>query len=390
MNAHHHSESAPVATQFYLSNDPLPLRCGESLPGFQLAYETYGERNAAGDNAILVFHAMTGSHHAAGYNPDVQGTDGRWTAEMHEGWWEGFIGPGKALDTSKFFVVCANYLGGCYGSTGPASMDPITGKPFGPRFPVLRVADIVDAQVRLLDHLGIAQLHACIGASIGGYLSQSLATRYPRRVRNVIPIGTGPATTVLQRILNFEQITAIEGDPAFRGGDYYGGKPPRLGLALARRIAHKTFISLTALTERATDQVLSAAPPLCWYAMNHPVESYMLHQGDKFVERFDANSYLRILDAWQWFDLAAEAGAASLEEAFARCSGQRFLVFSIDSDLSFYPDEQARLVRLLKGAGVDSTWITVHSDKGHDSFLLEPRLYAPYISHFLCETRPDL
>lgn len=372
-----------VATQFARFDEPLRLACGNILEGFTLAYEVYGELNPARDNAILLFHAMTGSQHAAGFNPEVPGLGGRWTDEMQEGWWDGFIGPGKALDTSRFCVVCANYLGGCYGSTGPASPDPATGKPFGPRFPVLRISDIVDSQIRLLDLLGIKTLHACVGASIGGYLCQSLATRYPDRVRTVIPIGSGPETTVLQRILNFEQVTAIEGDPSFRGGDYYGGAPPVLGLSLARRIAHKTFISLSTLTERARNEILSDAPPFGWYRMNHPAESYMLHQGEKFVRRFDANSYLRILDAWQWFDLAAEGGCKSLEEIFERCADQRFLVFSIDSDASFYPPEQGRLVHLLKRAGVEVTWITVHSDKGHDSFLLEPHLYTPYIRHVL-------
>jgi homoserine O-acetyltransferase len=199
----------------------------------------------------------------------------------------------------------------------------------------------------------------------------------------VIPICTGLATTLSQRILNFEQISAIEGDPEFRGGDYYDGPGPVGGLALARRIAHKTFISVSAMAERARNLVINDKPPFSWYALNHPVESYMLHQGEKFARRFDANSYLRILDAWQWFDLAAEGKCASLDELFLRCPQQEFLVFSIDSDASFHPEEQGRLVQTIKRAGAPVTWITVHSDKGHDSFLIEPRLYAPYIEHFL-------
>jgi len=210
-----------------------------------------------------------------------------------------------------------------------------------------------------------------------------MATRYPERVRIVLPVGTGVETTTYQRIINFEQVNAIEADPNFRGGDYYKGSPPHLGLALARRIAHKTFISLEALQERARTEVVSQKPPYGWYEMNHPMESYMLHQGEKFVRRFDANTYLRILDAWQWFDLVAEAGARDFKDLFQRCQHQEFLIFSIDSDLSFPPQEQAKLVGLLKRAEVPHMWITVHSDKGHDAFLLEPRLFTPHIQQVL-------
>lgn len=369
--------------EFHDPEDPLLLAVGPPMDRFTLAYETYGRMNADRSNVVLLFHAMTGTQHAAGINTDVPGLDGRWTDEVHEGWWDGFIGPGKALDTREYCVVCANYLGGCYGSTGPASIDPATGRPWGPAFPVLRMRDIVDSQMRLLDHLGVRRLHAVVGASIGGFLCLLMATRYPDRVKLVVPIGTGVETTVYQRIINFEQITAIEGDPNFRSGDYYEGPRPAMGLALARRIAHKTFISLDALSERARGEVVSHRPPYGWYEMNHPVESYMLHQGEKFVRRFDANTYLRILDAWQWFDLVKEAGAEDLSDLFDRCRGQEFLVFSIDSDLSFHPPEQAKLVALLKRSHVPVMWITVHSDKGHDSFLLEPRLFTPHIQQIL-------
>lgn len=379
-----------VKTQFFEFHDnrhPLELRVGARLPSFTLAYEQYGRMNADHSNVILVYHAMTGSQHAAGLNLRVRGVDHRWTEELHEGWWEGFIGPGKALDTRKFCVVCANYLGGCYGSTGPSSLNPATGRPWGPAFPVLRMSDIVDSQMRLLDFLGVKQLHAVVGASIGGFLAQLTATRYPDRVRIVVPIGTGVETTIYQRIINFEQVTAIEADPNFRGGDYYGGPHPDTGLALARRIAHKTFVSLDTLRERARGVVVSHRPPHGWYEMNHPVESYMHHQGEKFVRRFDANTYLRILDAWQWFDLVAEGGAKDFHHLFSRCQNQEWLVFSIDSDLMFQPQEQAKLVGLLKKAGVPVTWMTAHSDKGHDSFLLEPRLYTPHLHHILGDGR---
>jgi len=381
-----HRSIGKVATRFFeFSNSkrPLQLRVGGKLPRFTLAYEVYGRMNADKSNVILLFHAMTGSHHAAGVNPHVPGLSRHWTEEMHEGWWGAFIGPGKALDTRKFCVVCANYLGGCYGSTGPASINPKSGKPYGPSFPVLRIVDIVESQLKLLDSLGVKQLHAVTGASIGGYLSLLLATRYPDRVKIVIPIGTGVETTINQRILNFEQISAIESDPHFKRGDYYDGPRPETGLALARRIAHKTFVSPEALRERARSELVSHKPPHGWYEMNHPVESYMLHQGVKFVQRFDANAYLRIVDAWQWFDLAAEAGARDLSAAFARCRQQEFLVFSMDSDVAFPPHDQAKLVHLLKHAQVPAMWITVHTDKGHDAFLLEPRLFTPHLVQVL-------
>ncbi|WP_075080546.1 homoserine O-acetyltransferase MetX [Terrimicrobium sacchariphilum] len=370
-----------VSTSFFHSKEPFELRCGDRLEEFTLAYETYGSLNADRSNAILVFHAMTGSQHAAGFNPVVPGLDGRWTEEMFGGWWENFIGPGLAIDTDKYFVVCANYLGGCYGSTGPASPRHSGGERWGADFPPIRISDIVDSQMRLLDHLGIETLHAAVGASIGGFLTLSLATRYPERVRTVVPIATGPSTTMLQRLMNFEQIAAIEQDPEFANG-HYTAQPLR-GLASARRTAHKTFVSLHHLRERARGELVVSAPPFGWYQINHPVESYMFHQGEKFAARFDANSYLRILDAWQWFDLVAEGHASSYKELFSRCRDQRYLVFSIDSDGSFEPAEQGRLVHHLEAAEVPVTWISVHSSKGHDAFLLEPALFTPHLSHIL-------
>jgi homoserine O-acetyltransferase len=245
------------------------------------------------------------------------------------------------------------------------------------------MSDIVESQVRLLDHLRISRLHAVVGASLGGYLSLLLAARHPDRVDRVVPIGTGLETTIEQRMLNFEQIRAIESDPHFLRGDYYDGLPPSSGLTLARMIAHKMFVSLDALRLRARKEVVKISPPPGWYEMNHVVESYILHQGEKFVRRFDANSYLRILDAWQWFDLVAEAGATNLDDLSRRYRDHEFLVFSIDSDFCFPRSEQAKLVHHLKKARVPVVWITVHSDKGHDAFLLEPRLFTPHLRQIL-------
>jgi homoserine O-acetyltransferase len=378
-----------VQTQFLSLTQPgKPFRLfhGGTLAHARLAYETYGQLNADKSNAILVFHALSASQHAAGFNPEVDGVGARWTEECHVGWWDGFIGPGKAIDTKRFFVICANWLGGCYGSTGPSSINPETGRSFGASFPRLALADQVDAQVQLLDALEIQTLHAAIGASLGGILTLSLAMRYPERVRIVLPMATGPQVTPLQRLHNFEQIFAIETDPDFKGGDYDPHRPPHRGLAVARMIGHKTYVSLAAMQERARDEIATTSDDLSWYKLSSTLESYMLHQAQKFVQRFDANTYLRITDAWQRLNLAAEAGCETLEEAFLRCRNHKFLVFSIDSDVCFYPEEQAELMDLLKKAGADATRITVHTEKGHDSFLLEPNLFQPYFRALLMET----
>ena len=359
------------------------MRNGDVLPGFRLAYETHGQLNAAKDNAVLVFHAMTGSHHVAGYTESVEGVGALWNNECQEGWWEDFVGPGKALDTNRFFVVCANYLGGCYGSTGPRSLNPSSGQPWGSSFPRLRIADIVESQIHLLDHLGIETLHAAVGNSVGGLLSLTLAILYPNRVNTVVPVASSASTTPLQRITILEQIFAIENDPNFKGGDYYGGASPDSGLALARMISHKTFISLKTLERRAEHEVRGPEDRFSWYEVEHPVESYMLHQGQKFVRRFDANTYLRILEAWQRWDILAETGVSSLPSALENCQHQNYLVFSINTDVCFYPDQQAHLVEMLKQSSVNCMHITVHSDKGHDSFLLEPELFTPHLSYIL-------
>lgn len=378
-----------VQTQF-LSLTPddksFKLFHGGSLRHARLAYETYGQLNAARSNAILVFHALSASQHAAGFNPAVDGVGGLWTEECQTGWWDGFIGPGKALDTGRFFVICANWLGGCYGSTGPGSINPETGTRFGSAFPRLALVDQVNAQVRLLDALGIERLHAAIGASLGGILTLSLAMSYPERVKIVLPMAAGARLTPLQLIHNFEQIYAIETDPDFKGGDYDPACPPSRGLAIARMIGHKTYVSLDAMQERARDEIVTPSDDLSGYPLSSTLESYMLHQAQKFIKRFDANTYLRIIDAWQRLDLAAEAGCDCLEEAFMKCRNHRFLVFSIDSDVCFYPEEQAEVMQYLKKAGADATRITVHTEKGHDSFLLEHSLFQPYIRAILLET----
>ena len=371
-----------VSTRFHTLDGSFTTQGGETLEGVTLAYELYGEINETRDNVVLVFHAITGSQHAAGINRQVDGIDGRWTEEVHRGWWDGFIGPGRAIDTDRFAVLCVNYLGGCYGSTGPSSINPATGKRYGSAFPEVTLTDIVDSQVRLLDELGIERVHAAIGGSVGGMMASVLAVRYPERVEVVIPIASGLRTTTLHALLNFEQIMAITRDPNFHGGDYYDLEPPRTGLSIARTIGHKMFVSLTALTERARSQVIQSVD-LGGYEISTPLESYMLHHSEKFVERFDANTYLIVMRIWQQFDLAAEVGAASISEALGRCGNQRWQVFTVDSDVCFYPEEQTEMYQLLVAAGISARRFTLHSDKGHDSFLTEPHLYEALIQDVL-------
>jgi homoserine O-acetyltransferase/O-succinyltransferase len=379
-------DSSEVATRFFTYGGPgdsVVLRSGARLTGVTLAYETYGKLAADASNAILLFHAMTGSQHAAGWNPAVPGLSVEWNDECKSGWWDAFIGPGKALDTDKYFIICANYLGGCYGSTGPSSINPSTNAPFGASFPRIDLADIVDSQVRLLDHFGIQRLHAVCGASIGGLMSLDFSVRYRNRTAASILIACGMEVQPLQRLMNFEQIFAIESDGGFLGGDYLPGPGPARGLALARIIAHKTFISFDTLGARSRDEILVPGDHFGAYPLTHPVESYMLHQANKFVPRFDANSYLRIVEAWQRFDLPKAAAVPDLEAALRQCAGLRMLVFSIASDVCFYPEEQESMVECLAAAGASVRLKRVESTKGHDSFLLEPELYEEEIQALL-------
>lgn len=374
-----------VETKFFRSDLPFKLTSGRYLPEIQLAYETYGELNGARDNAVLVFHALTGSQHAAGINTSVDGIDHLWTDECHLGWWDSFIGPdpSKALDTTKHFVICINYLGGCYGSTGPSSINPETGREYGGAFPRISIADIVKSQKLLIDQLGITRLHAVIGPSLGGLMCLTYAGLFPENVLNIISIASGFNVPALQKLFALEQIMAIENDPHFNDGNYYQGEHPWNGLCLARMISHKTFISLYYLEDRAKGEVRQFDDHFKWYTLSDPMESYMLHQGRKFVSRFDANTYLRMMEAWQTFDHLKLSGAADNTCFFENSGHHNYLIFSIDSDVCFYPEQQSDLNQLLKENGIHAMHITVHSEKGHDSFLLEPDLFAPHLSFAL-------
>lgn len=374
-------------TQFFTYGETpetqLRLHDGETFGPVTLAYQTYGTLNEARDNAVLVFHALTGSQHLAGFNPAVPGVGHYWNEECRIGWWDEFVGPEKAIDTRQFFVICVNYFGGCYGTTGPNAINPKTGKEYGGDFPLINFSDIVDSQLPLFEKLGIQTFHAAIGCSLGGLLVMNFATRYPERVTRVVPVACGLESTILTRAHNLEQILAIENDPNFNSGHYYDGPHPLRGLALARMISHKTFVSLQAMEARMSDRCEQEQDEFSWYKIRTPLESYILHQGRKLVHRFDANSYLFFIVGWSSFHLLRDTGFESYDALFQRCQHQRYLVYSIDSDVCFYPDEQENIHRRLVESGVQSEYIMVHSDKGHDSFLIEPELYAERVKALL-------
>ena len=383
------TQFATVATD----ERPLPLTAGGALAPVTLAYKTYGTLSPARDNAVLLFHALTGSHHAAGHDPHgpaLPEVRPLWAPENHTGWWDDYIGPGRALDTSRYFVICATYLGSCYGSTGPNSLDPATNKPYGSRFPWVSITDVVHANARLLEQLEIERVHAVVGGSVGGFCATEFALQYPDRVRVVMPIASGFHTPNPTRVLNFQQIYAIESDPNFHEGDYYeAAEQPTRGITMARMIGHMTFVSLKRMQGRTEARIVQPEGELSSYRMQHAMESYILHHARKFTPRFDANAYLRILNMWQGFDVAAQhTKDGNLVPFFAeRCREQTWLLFSIDSDVCFEPAEQYHQAQVLKQAGVAARYLVVHSDKGHDSFLLDPELYAPQIRAVLDEAQ---
>lgn len=348
---------------------------GETLPDIRLAYETYGTLNAEKSNAILLFHALTGSHHAHGYNNSLPEAGDFWQPENHDGWWDRMIGPGKPLDTNKFFIICANYLGSCYGSSGPTQIAP-DGEPWGSRFPMVNANDQARAQIQLLDHFGVDRFHI-VGPSLGGMLSLALASMFPERVRNIVIIGAGYEPSIEHKLTAFEQMISIELDPDYRAGRYPLTNPPLKGLALARIICHKLFVNQNGLEKRARKGICDRKGMLTWYLPARNTESYMLHQGTKFAKRFDANAYIRIINLWVGFDLPTFSGKDSIEAAFRVYAqhGIRFQLFSIDTDYCFKADDVEAFHQQLSRCGVSSGHTRIVSEKGHDSFLLEPELY---------------
>jgi homoserine O-acetyltransferase len=347
-------------------SEPLRLDCDQLLAPFRIAYMTYGELNAAKSNAILVLHALTGDQYVASEHPVTN----------KPGWWETMVGPGKPIDTDRFFVICPNILGGCMGSTGPASINPKTGMPWGLDFPVITIGDMVDAQVRLIDHLGIDQLFCVAGGSMGGMQVLEWASRYPDRVFSAMPIAT--AAWHSSQNIAFHEVgrQAVMADPDWCQGRYHEfGKTPRNGLSVARMAAHITYLSEEALHRKFGRNLQDLAAKSFSFNADFQVESYLRHQGSTFVDRFDPNSYLYITRAMDYFDLAAEHGDV-LANAFTGTK-TRFCVVSFTSDWLYPTRESREIVHALNAVAANVSFVEIESDKGHDAFLLdEPELFA--------------
>jgi len=363
-----------VAPCDYVSAEPFTFDCGITIPGFTLRYETYGHLNAAGDNAILVCHALSGDHHCAGIHS---------LSDRKAGWWNNLIGPGKALDTNRYFVACANVLGGCQGSTGPLSTNPATGRPFGVDFPLVTIRDMVRAQHRWLQSLGITRLHATIGGSMGGMQVLQFGVTFPDFVGKLLAFATTAREGAQAIAFNEVGRQAILQDPDWAGGNYPIGGGPRVGLAIARMMAHITYLSDASMARKFGRRQVSErrnaphppASPKSGHAFDvqFEVESYLRYQGQSFINRFDANSYLYISRALDQFDLAAEAG--SLEAAFAPVTAESLIV-GFTSDWLFPTDQNRAIATALLRAGKRASYAELATDLGHDSFLLEsPELY---------------
>ena len=355
----------------------LALDSGQTLPAVELAYKTYGVLDADASNAVLVHHALTGDQHVASPHPQT----GR------PGWWPRMVGPGRPIDTDRFFVVCANVLGGCMGSTGPASPDPATGRAYGLNFPVITVGDMVRAQAGLLDALGVGRLHACVGGSMGGMQALAFASAYPERTRACLALAAAARHTAQNIAFHEVGRQAVMADPDWRGGDYLQlGVRPEKGLAVARMAAHVTYLSEAALGRKFGRDLQSGEALSFGFDADFQVESYLRHQGASFVDRFDANSYLYITRAMDYFDLAAPHGGV-LASAFAGAREVDFLLASFTSDWLYPTPESRRVVRALNAAGARVSFVEIESDKGHDAFLLDEPVLEDAVRGFLGAVR---
>jgi homoserine O-acetyltransferase/O-succinyltransferase len=345
---------------------PLKLDCQRLLAPFQIAYQTYGTLNAEKSNAILVCHALTGDQHVANTT----------------GWWQTLIGPGRPVDTDRFFVICSNILGGCMGSTGPASFNPETGQPYGVDFPVITIGDMVNAQARLIDHLGIDQLFAVVGGSMGGMQVLEWAARYKDRVFAALPIATAARHSAQNIAFHEVGRQAVMADPNWCGGRYHAqNKVPANGLSVARMAAHITYLSEDALQKKFGRNLQDRAEKTFSFNADFQVESYLRYQGEKFVDRFDANSYLYITRAMDYFDMAAEH-ADVLANAF-RGTRTRFCVVSFTSDWLYPTRESRAIVRALNAVAANVSFVDIDSDKGHDAFLLNEPVFFDTIRGFM-------
>jgi homoserine O-acetyltransferase/O-succinyltransferase len=359
-----------VKPQFMRFDAPLPLQSGAALRDYTLAYETYGSLNAERSNAVLVCHALNASHHVAGFHADEHGAEIKGSL----GWWDNLVGPGKPLDTDRFFVIGVNNPGSCFGSTGPMQTNPATGVPYGAEFPVVTVEDWVDAQARLLDALGVPQLAAVLGGSLGGMQALSWALRFPERLRHCIAVATAPNIPAQNIASNEAARRAIVTDPEFHGGHYYAhGTLPRRGLRVARMIGHITYLSDDAMEARFGRERKAGAPGFSTQAIEFEIESYLRHQGDKFSEYFDANTYLLITRALDYFD-PARAFGGDLTAAFAPATC-KFQLVSFTTDWRFAPARSREIVKALVDHGRDVSYAEIDAPHGHDAFLLDDARY---------------
>ena len=366
----------PLAHQRVSFPEPFALECGQSLPGIDVAYRSYGALNAARSNAVLICHALTGDQYAAETHP-ITGKPG---------WWEVVVGPGRAIDTDRLFVICANVLGSCIGSTGPRSIDPATGEPWGVNFPSITIRDMVRAQKKLVDHLGIERLFAVIGGSMGGMQALEWAATFPASLFACVPIATAPFHSAQNIAFHEVGRQAIFADPAWRSGRYWEtGEVPARGLAVARMAAHITYLSEQALTRKFGRRLQAGAVPpaeaLSLFGDMFEVESYLRHQGSTFVRRFDANSYLTITRAMDLFDLAADHDG-DLAAPF-RGTRSRFLLVSFTSDWLFPTAQSRTMARALNQAAANVSFVEIASDKGHDAFLLDEPDFHRTLAGFL-------
>jgi homoserine O-acetyltransferase len=382
-----------VETQFLDLPGPLPLDCGRELYPVRIAYETYGTLAAARDNVVLVCHALSGDAHAAGHSaaPAAAGTRDGFAAEERDlgsgrslGWWDGMIGPGKAFDTDRFFVVSTNLLGGCRGPTGPSSPNPKTGRPYGSDFPVITVADMVRAQRAFLAELGIERLAAVAGGSLGGKQALTWAVLYGDRVGAIVPIASTHALRPQGIAWNAIARISITADPDWQGGHYYGtGRTPTRGMGVARMVGHITYLSAQALGQKFGRRLRHAED--IRYVLEEPefeIESYLRHQAESFVKRFDANTYLYTSRALSYFDLARQYGAGELVAAL-RGVRARTLLITFSSDWLYPPEDSEQLAAALHAAGKEVELHVIDAPYGHDCFLLEESRQTPIIRGFL-------
>jgi homoserine O-acetyltransferase len=380
-------------TQYVDLPAPLALDCGRTLEGVRIAYETYGRLAPTKDNVVLVCHALSGDAHAAGYSDDPEapsavdgfGADERGIRPRGGlGWWDGMIGPGKAFDTNRYIVVCTNLLGSCRGSTGPSSLNPATGRPYALDFPVVTVADMVRAEKMALGALGIHQLLAVGGGSLGGMQALEWTVAYPDSVRACISIASTPRLASQGVAWNAIARNAIMADPDWQRGEYYGtGRAPTAGIGIARMVGHVTYLSAESMRDKFARRLQDRADYS--FTLTEPdfaVESYLRHQADTFAGRFDANSYLYISRALTYFDLARDHGAGRLERALADVTA-RYLLLSFSSDWLYPPHDAYELEAALRGVGKSVVHHEIQASYGHDSFLLEERQQAPIIATFL-------